>query len=232
VFVQVVTGLVANPRVARAAVERWAVETGPLTPGWCGTTAGLAGDGLLVGVVRFADAASAWRALTNTDQRAWWDRASGIFTGPVVLCGSSDVVMIGSGSDDAGFVQVVQGRTRDARRFRSLTRELGGRLIDLRPDILGYLVALHDEGRGAFTEVAWFTSEEEARTGGERDAPEDLAGLIDEEQGLLLDLEYLDVPVPWLSSPSPARLVLPSPTSPTPASAVLAPVSTVLRAPR
>ena len=84
------------------------------------------------------------------------------------------------GSPSAGFVQVIQGRSTDATRMRALGADLDRRMADRRPDLLGVVVALHDEDPGAFTQVAYFTSEEAARRGEQEELTGDEAEAMGE----------------------------------------------------
>ena len=60
---------------------------------------------------------------------------------------------------------VALGRTRDLARLRDVDAMFEQRFPDLRPELLGYLVAVHDNEDGAFTLAAYFTSEQAARAG-------------------------------------------------------------------
>jgi hypothetical protein len=68
---------------------------------------------------------------------------------------------MGGGSNDAGFVQIVQGRAKNPADLRHLTGEMEKQLREARPDILGITVAWH--GDGGFTQAVYFTSEADAR---------------------------------------------------------------------
>jgi hypothetical protein len=63
------------------------------------------------------------------------------------------------GSDEAGFVQVIMERVIDPNRFREEAR---GMVASRRDDVIGSVAAW---GWQRFTEVVFFTSEEEARKG-------------------------------------------------------------------
>jgi hypothetical protein len=70
-----------------------------------------------------------------------------------------------------------------------------------RPELLGSTIGLH--GDGGFTQVAYFTSEEAARQGENRQPPPEVAALLEEQRSLSQDLAYYDLRDPWLYSPSP-----------------------------
>ena len=73
--------------------------------------------------------------------------------------------LFGGGKDDAKFVQVMQGRVKDRakadamfKRAAEAEKVLGG----ARPDVIGEVVAIHDDG-DAYTDAVYFSSEAEAR---------------------------------------------------------------------
>ena len=68
---------------------------------------------------------------------------------------------MGGGSNDAGFVQIVEGRAKDPSDLRRLSGDMEKELKTSRPDILGIIVAWH--GDGGFTQAVYFTSEAETR---------------------------------------------------------------------
>ena len=80
--------------------------------------------------------------------------------------------------DQAGFVQVIQGRTSDPQRARELMNEGPDDWSSFRPDMLGSLSVGHDEGD--YTVVLYFTSEEEAREGERKEPPAELKAQMDE----------------------------------------------------
>jgi hypothetical protein len=68
------------------------------------------------------------------------------------------------GSNDAGFVQVMEGKVADRAKAEALeTPEMMEQLREARPDLIGGL-RVWLEG-GEYVEVAYFTSEAEARSG-------------------------------------------------------------------
>jgi hypothetical protein len=72
------------------------------------------------------------------------------------------------GSDDAGFVQVMRGRVADVDRERATAREFSQMPNNYRPDIIGGVEGLKDDG--TFVMAMNFTSEAEARGREEADA--------------------------------------------------------------
>ena len=103
------------------------------------------------------------------------------------------------GSDDAGFMQVMEGHTSDADR-RDVMRRYADGMHAMRPEIIGATIALR--GDGAFIETVYFTSEEEARQRQSMPPPPDMAKAMQEEQQLMDNITYLDLHQPWLVSPA------------------------------
>ena len=101
------------------------------------------------------------------------------------------------GSDDAGFVQVMEGHTTDADRMRELMQRYTDEMHRLRPEIIGATIALH--GDGAFVETVYFTSEAEARQRESMSPPAEMAQAMQDDMG---SVTFLDLHQPWLVSPS------------------------------
>jgi hypothetical protein len=202
VFVQVFQGQVSDAEQMREALEDWVQRLAPGAEGWLGSTAGVADDGTLIGVARFESAEAARRNSGRAQQGEWFSGVEKLFTQGVEFhdCGEVYVARRG-GSDEAGFVQVMQGRTGDMARVRELTSRLDRDYPDLRPDLLGYITAVHDGENGAFTQILYFTSEEEARAGERGEMPAESAEVLREAMELIQDLRYYDLREPWLHSP-------------------------------
>jgi hypothetical protein len=202
VFIQVIQGQVTDARQVEQLLDEWMERLAPGAEGWLGSTAGVTDDGMLVALARFESADAARRNSGRAQQGEWWSNMSKLFTGEAVFhdCSEVDVVR-GGGSDDAGFVQVMQGRTPDVARLRELGRTFDGELRDLRPDLLGFTVAFHDGENGAFTQAAYFTSEEQAREAERQEPPQQAVELLQQADELMPDLRYYDLREPWLHSP-------------------------------
>ena len=199
-FVQVIQGKIADVDGLRSAVESWRDTVATEVSGWLGTTGGAAADGTAIAVVRFESAEAARRNSDRPEQQQWWAQARQYFAGEVTFHDCVDVVtFLDGGSDDAGFVQIIQGRTSDADRMRDLLEQSEKALHDHRPEIIGGLVALH--GDGGFTQVVYFTSEAAAREGERRETPAELKELDDEAAALFSDATFFDLTRPWLFSP-------------------------------
>lgn len=197
-FVQVIQGRVTDAAALRRGMDDWVERLAPSATGWRGATAGVTEDGTLVEVVLFDSAEAARRNSGRAEQGEWWSGVSKLFEGEVTFHDCTEVAAVRRGMvPEAGFVQVMQGRARDLDRLREADRMFEERYPDLRPELLGYLVALHDGGDGAFTLAAYFTSEEEARAGEQGEPPPEAAELLREQMALMEDLTYVDLREPW-----------------------------------
>ncbi len=200
-FVQVIQGQVSDAGALRAALDRWADELAPGAPGWLGSTASVTDEGQFVALVRFESEEGARRNSDRPEQDQWWGKTSMLFSGDPTFHDCRDVEQfLRGGSDDAGFVQVIQGRTRDVKRMRALDEQTGSLLADFRPEIIGGTIALH--GDGGFTQAVYFTSEEAAREGERKEPTPELKAVLDEAMALYEgDVVYFDLRDPWLHSP-------------------------------
>jgi hypothetical protein len=201
-FVQVIQGPVGYVEAVRATADRWLRELAPGAAGWLGCTYGVTDDGTLVAVVRFESADAARRNAARPEQQAWWKEMESHFTGPVVVRDCPDVMVLGrGGSDDATFVQVIQGRVRDRERTRATAKQANryaGLFSAHRPDFIGATRAIDDEGY--LTETIAFTSEADAREGERKEPPPELKQLTDDEMSMLEDTRFLDLHQPWFAS--------------------------------
>lgn len=202
-FVQVIQGPVSDVGAVRATADRWLRELEPGAEGWLGCTYGVTDDGTVIAVVRFESAEAAQRNAARPEQQAWWQEMGSHFTGPVVVRDCPDVMVIGrGGSDDAKFVQVIQGRVRDRERARATAEQANqyaGRFSAHRPDMIGAVRAI--DGGGYLTETLAFTSEADAREGERKEPPAELRQLVDDERSMLEEIRFLDLRQPWFASP-------------------------------
>lgn len=198
-FMQIIQGPIGDANAARATMDRWLRDIAPSAEGWLGGTYGVTDGGTLVAAVRFDSEDAARRNSERPAQTAWWEEMRRHFTGDVTFHDCSDVVLLlGGGSDEAGFVQVVQGRVRDRERAHTLVEQSGDMLSKYRPDILGATIAIDEDG--FFTETVAFTSETAAREGETKELPAEAKRLYDEEMALLADVQYLDLHHPWFAT--------------------------------
>jgi hypothetical protein len=201
VFVQVIQGQVADPGKVRAALDQWIQELAPGSIGWLGTTAGVTEDGRFIELARFESEEAARRNSNRPEQDRWWAETAKLFSGEASFKDSSDVTLDVTGEpDDAGFVQVMQGRGSDPERPRELMGQDSSAWAAFRPEIIGS-VAVGHEG-GAYTMAIYFTSEAAAREGERKEPPPELQAQMDEMATLSVgEPEFFDLKEPWLYSP-------------------------------
>jgi hypothetical protein len=200
-FVQVIQGKVADADKVRAAVEQWVQDLAPGATGWLGSTGGVTEDGRCILVARFESEEAARRNSDRPEQDRWWKETAKLFTGDVTFRDSTDVTVDVSGDpDQAGFVQVMQGRGSDPERARQLMAQDSDKWADFRPDVIGSVAVGHDGG--AYTMVMYFTSEAEAREGERKEPPPELAAQMEELNKLNVGApEFFDLKQPWTLSP-------------------------------
>lgn len=161
-FVQVIQGRTNDPTALREQWERWDRQLKPGATGFLGSTAGVTADGEFIALARFESEAAARANSDRAEQDAWWRETSAYLEEPTFDdCTLVELVNDG-GSDDAGFVQVIQGRVTDVDKAREIDTAMQDQLGSLRPDLIGGIVAWHPS-EGRFTNAMYFTSEAEAR---------------------------------------------------------------------
>lgn len=199
-FVQVIQGHVSDPEQVHAALDRWVQELAPGASGWLGSTAGVTEDGRFLAVARFESEEAARRSSNRPEQDQWWAETSKLFDGEVTFRDSTDVVVDTAGDpDEAGFVQVIQGRSSDPDRARELIGQDSAAWAEYRPDVIGSVGIYHDGG--AYTMVLYFTSEEEAREGERKEPPPELRAQMEKMNQLSIgEPAFFDLKQPWLYS--------------------------------
>ncbi len=198
-FIQVFQGTVGDEAGLRRCLDRWNEDLAPGATGYLGSTSGTCADGTFIGLVRFESQDAARRNSERPEQGAWWAETERCFSGPVTFMDCAEVgEWMGGGSDQAGFVQVLEGHTRDAHRMLDLMSQVGDRAHDLRPDIIGG--TLCSDGKDGYVEAVYFTSEQEARRHEKVEIPDDLRSLFDEESELMGEVTYYDMREPVLVS--------------------------------
>jgi hypothetical protein len=195
-FIQVIEGKCTKQDELRALGDEWRDQLSAGADGWLGGTYGFTDDGTFIGVVRFEDRDKAMANSERPEQAAWAERMGALFDGPVEFHDSDDVTLLfGGGSDDAGFVQVIQGKVDDPERLRKLMSTGTDQLHEMRPEILGGTLAI--EADGSFTETVAFTDQESARRGESAQPPDEIAA----ELGWAMQgATFHDLPHPWFES--------------------------------
>jgi hypothetical protein len=198
-FLQVIQGTVKDPDGLASALDRWIADLRPGADGWLGTTWGLHGPSSFIALARFESAEAAARNSDRPEQGAWWAEAAQSVEGEARFADYDDVILLGpGGSDDAGFVQVMQGRVADVDRERTMTRDFAQRPMDFRPDILGGIAAIGDDG--TFVQAIYFTSEAEAREGEQKPMPSDMREMMEQSQANTTEIDFIDLTSPFFAS--------------------------------
>ncbi len=199
-FVQIIEGKTSDAERLHQRLETWQKDLMPGAVGFLGSTSGVAADGTFIAVARFQSADAAARNSARPEQDAWWRATEALFDGPVTFHDTEDTdTFLAGGSDTAGFVQVMQGRARDRAAMRLREEAVNDQLEEYRPDLIGSIRAWYDGTN--FTEVAYFTSEAEARIGEAKEMPPDMkAGFEQWMANIDGGMRYVDLPDPWLVS--------------------------------
>jgi len=200
-FVQVIQGKVSDPPRVRAQLDRWAEEIAPDAVGWLGSTAGVTDSGYLVALARFESPEAAQRNSDRPEQTAWWTDTVSLFDGEPEFHDSTSVDVDTPGDpSQAGFVQVMQGRSRDPERARQVMANDSVDWQAFRPDILGTVSVEHDGD--AWTMAIYFTSEQAAREGESRPPPPELEEMMKEMEALTIgEPVFHNLKDPWLHAP-------------------------------
>ena len=200
-FVQIIQGKTSNPEALRAAVDRWMQDLAPGATGWLGSTGGVTEDGRFIAAVRFDSEEAARRNSERPEQDQWWAETEKLFDGEATFRDSSDVTVDLQGDpDQAGFVQIMQGRSSDPERAKQLMDQDDVDWAAMRPDMLGSVAVGHDGG--AYTMVMYFTTEAEAREGERKEMPPELRAIMEEMDKLSVgETEFFDLKQPAIRSP-------------------------------
>jgi hypothetical protein len=192
----VIQGHVSDAAQVRAQLDRWVEEVAPGAVGWLGSTSGVTDDGRLIALARFE---SDEAARQNSDQP---EQTATLFTDEPVFHNSTSVEVDTPGDpSQAGFVQVMQGRSSDPDRARELMANDPTDWQEFRPDILGTVSVGHDGN--AWTMAIYFTSEESAREGEQKEPPPQMQEMMKEMDTLTIgEPVFFDLRDPWLHAPS------------------------------
>lgn len=195
-FIQVIQAPCTRQDELRAHADTWKTELGPGATGYLGGTFGFTDDDQFFGVVRFASRDDARANSDRPEQGAWAEKMGSLLDAPATFLDYDDVTtFLDGGSDDAGFVQIIQGHIDD----RSLVDQLFGtndELRRMRPDVIGGTFAIDDDGN--FTQTVAFTDEASAREGEKTEPPPEVQELLGK---VMADARFHDLHDPWFESP-------------------------------
>lgn len=195
-FVQIIEGRTADAEGLVRQGERWQSEVKPGAVGFLGVTAGVTADGRAITMARFESEQAARANSERPEQSAWWSEMAKYFDGDPTFTESSDVQeLLGGGSNDAGFVQVMKSRGVDRARMARLDEQLE-RFAGERPDLLGGIRVW--TGPDSCVEMNYFSSEAEARAGEKKELPPEMQEMMGEFQDLMQNTEFLDLSHPQL----------------------------------
>ena len=194
-FVQVIKGHTADATGLRQQLDRWLSDVKPGAIGYLGSTGGIADDGTVIMFARFESASAAKSNSERPEQGAWWSETAKYFDSEPTFRESSDLTpLFEGGSNDAGFVQVMEGTVIDRAKADAFeTPEMLEQLRAARPDLLGGLRVWFDDG--TFVEAAYFTSETDARKG---ESSDEFAGPQEEYMALYGEMSFIDLRDPIL----------------------------------
>jgi hypothetical protein len=199
-FIQVIHGKVKDEAGLQRCMDRWDRELAPGAIGYLGTTAGVCDDGTFIALARFESPELAMRNSDRPEQTAWWAETTACFDGDVSVMDCPDArPWLGGGSDDAGFVQIMEGHSPDVRRMHEIMERAGEQIHEMRPEIIGAMLAEATDGH--YVDAIYFTSEAEAREREMMDMPAELRSVFDEEMRLMGEVVYFDLHHPMLVTP-------------------------------
>jgi len=198
-FVQIITAKVVDAEGLERQVDQWDTEIRPGAEGFLGSTSGVTDDGHLLVLVRFESEEAAQRNSTRPEQEAWWTETAKTLQDVRFQNGTKVITTRGGGSNDAGFVQVMRGRVLNTEKMNELIlhmSEFEAAMAVHRPDVLGDVTVLHDDG--TFTDAIYFTSEAEARENEGKEPPPEMQAMFEEWMRAATVDEYIDLIQPRL----------------------------------
>jgi hypothetical protein len=201
-FIRLIKGRATNPPGIRRDLGRWQRMLAADADGWLGSTSGITEDGWSITVVRFASEAQARRNSERPEQRQWWRDASQHLARIAVHDAPKVHIYRNGGADEAGFVQVIQGHSDDIERMVSLGRDQKEVLARKAPQILGLTLAEHADWPGDFTQIVYFTSEQDARRFEQEPLAEADEPVLERLRSLLTTWRCFDLRDPQMLSPS------------------------------
>lgn len=198
-FVQVIEGTTNDPEALQRRFEIWDRDLKPEAIGYLGSTGGCTDAGDFFVIARFEDAEAARRNSSRPEQAAWWAETERCCVGPVRFHNTEDVHVMEHGDlDEAHFVQVMEGHVTDRQQADAIERASDPMLAEVRPDLLGAVTAYF--GEDEFAEIAYFTSEDDARRAERLEMTGEAGEMMAEWERVMRIDRYLDLSHPWLAS--------------------------------
>ncbi|MGH3365071.1 MAG: hypothetical protein ACRDOW_10100, partial [Nocardioidaceae bacterium] len=113
-FIQIIQGRCTKQDQMHAQFDKWLRDLAPSAPGWLGGTFGFTDDDMFVAVVRFESKEQAMANSGRPEQGRWWSETEQLFDGTAEFHDADKtLLMLEGGSDDAGFVQIIEGKVDD-----------------------------------------------------------------------------------------------------------------------
>jgi hypothetical protein len=198
-FVQVIQGRAKDAAGLRKQADKWQSDIKPGAVGYLGATGGVTPDGEFIMCARFESEDAARRNSDRPEQGEWWSETEKYIEGATFHDCTKVTDFLKGGSDDAGFVQIMQYKVTNPTRLAELNEQFDDdQMAKYRPDMIGGYSAEHADG--STTSVNYYTSEAEARKGEAKEPPEEMKATFAEWMSLLGDIKYFDLPEPWLFS--------------------------------
>jgi hypothetical protein len=198
-FIQVITADVVDRSVWERQADKWDSELRPGAIGFLGATSGITDNDRLVVMARFASQEEAQQSSDRPEQGEWWAETEKGLSNVEFKNSVEVLTMMGGGSDNAGFVQVMRGHITDKEKadaVRAKMDETAEQLRGFRPDVIGDVIAVHADG--TYTNAVYFTSEAEAREGEKKELPAEAASQMQEMMEVFPVDEFLDLKQPRL----------------------------------
>ena len=132
------------------------------------------------------------------------ERMEACFDGEVTFHDCDNAMLfLGGGSDDAGFVQIIQGRITDPEKFRHFMEQPMDALQEARPEIIGGTIAMEPDGW--FTQTVASAARRRPARARRRRCPSEIQQQYQDEMSSMQDVKYLDLHHPWFSSAGARR---------------------------
>lgn len=201
-FAQVIQGKTTDEAGLLGRLEEWDRSLKSGAEGFIGSTAGVSDEGEFITIARFESEEAARRNSDRPEQGQWWSETERYLEGEARFYDCTEVELNwDGGSDDAGFVQVIQGRLKnedDKGQWREMEREAEPWIRENRPDLIGGVTAWQGPN---FSNFVYFTSEQEARVGEQKQPEQSEGGGPDEWTDRVEDMKFIDLRRPFFSSP-------------------------------
>lgn len=196
-FIQVIRGKSSRADELRALTESWRDAEGATSVGYLGGTYGVTDDGDFLGIIRFTSREDAMANSERPETGAFAEKMGALMDGQVEFydCGDATEWLDG-GSDDAGFVQVIQGHADNAAPLKEMAARDTADLREMRPEIIGGTLGITDAG--TFFQTVYFTDEDSARKGEQLEPPAEIRADL---ESMMAGASFYDLRRPWFTSP-------------------------------